>query len=210
MNLLINPLKKMKLFKKHFLLIFLIGFLSVGFVACDDSSDPDPNNTGNTNNPDGGNNNGGDGNGGDGNGGDGNGGDGNGGDGNGGDGNGGGNGGDGGDGGNDKVPALSVTAAEATEGSTLRFEFSLDFASKDDVVINTATASYGAQNGLDFVGFASKKLTISAGQTTGHIDVETIDDDEPESKEWFWLDIEQVEGATVKNNRARGTIIDND
>lgn len=114
---------------------------------------------------------------------------------------------------NDPVD-LSIADASATEGNSgqsqdLNFVVSVATSSSQPVSIDYATQPGSALADVDFAA-ASGTLTIAAGETTGLISVATIGDDNAEGTETFTLVLSNPVGATVVDNQALGTILDDE
>jgi V8-like Glu-specific endopeptidase/uncharacterized protein YegL len=117
------------------------------------------------------------------------------------------------------VPTLSLTekAISVTEGdanSNLAvFTVSLSSIATEDVVIDFATQSKASGAGTDFVD-ATGRLTIAAGESSGEIAVEILDDTEIEREELVLLNLTAVSGATFADGELRETaglnILDNE
>ncbi|NEP13050.1 MAG: DUF4347 domain-containing protein [Symploca sp. SIO2C1] len=111
---------------------------------------------------------------------------------------------------NDAAPNLSINDVTVNEGAgTATFTVTLDQASGQDVTVNFATNDDTAINPDDFTG-TNGTLTIAAGDTTGTITVDIVDDTVDEVDETFTVDITSVTNATIADNQGIGTITDND
>lgn len=111
------------------------------------------------------------------------------------------------------VPELSVQSATADEGMTLMFNVGLTIASYQDITVTYTLASGSATLTSDYSDAGSGSLSIDAGDTTGMITVNSVDDDVDEVNETFELTITAVapEGAVILPTAAvTGTITDND
>ena len=102
------------------------------------------------------------------------------------------------------TPTLSlgnqgILIAESNTGSTTAtFTVNLSSTTTEDVVIDFATRSDDAEVGTDFVENTGQ-LTISAGQTSGDITLEILDDTNVEGNETLFLDLSVVSGGTFAN-----------
>ncbi|MCA9563647.1 MAG: hypothetical protein KC561_09170, partial [Myxococcales bacterium] len=119
----------------------------------------------------------------------------------------------------DDGPVLVVNDIQVNEGDsgtpTATFTVNLTngsgqaLASVQDVTLDWATVAGTATQGSDFTG-ASGQLTISAGQTSGTIEVNLISDTTDENDETFTLDISNVDNASPSSLSATATILDDD
>ena len=107
------------------------------------------------------------------------------------------------------IPILSAENAAAVEGGVLVFAFSLDRPAGSPVTIDYRTANGTALAGTDYIA-ASGTLTLDAGETSGAVEVRTLDDDAKELEERFSLYLSSAANATVVSDVAVGTILDND
>ncbi|NER20064.1 MAG: DUF4347 domain-containing protein [Symploca sp. SIO1C2] len=110
----------------------------------------------------------------------------------------------------DAAPNLSINDLTVNEGAgTATFTVTLDAASGQDVTVNFTTNDDTAVNPDDFTG-NNGTLTIAAGETTGTITVDIVDDAIDEVDETFTVDITSATNATITDNQGIGTITDND
>ena len=106
-------------------------------------------------------------------------------------------------------PALSIADASATEGQTLSFAVTLSRAATSTVTVSYRTSNGTASSFSDYTA-ASGTLTFRAGDTRKTISVRTDDDSRDESNETFTVRLSNANGATISDDSATGTIIDND
>jgi|GEM_PF-922250 len=111
---------------------------------------------------------------------------------------------------NDPPPNLSINSVTVNEGAgTATFTVTLDQASGQDVTVNFATTGFSASSPDDFTN-TNGTLTIAAGDTTGTISVDIIDDAIDEVDEIFTVDLTGATNANIIDDQGIGTIIDND
>ena len=106
-------------------------------------------------------------------------------------------------------PVLSIEDATVVEGGRAEFEVTLSPASGQSVTVEYETSNGTAVADTDY-GSASGTLTFSAGTTTQTIRVDTHEDDIDEPDESFTLTLSSASGASLEDDIATGTIIDND
>ena len=107
------------------------------------------------------------------------------------------------------IPTLSVAHATAIEGETLAFALSLDRPAGSIVSIDYRTANGTAFAGTDYAA-AAGTLTIGAGEKTGTVEVQTLDDDAKELEEQLSLHLSSATNANLISGVVTGTILDND
>ena len=101
-------------------------------------------------------------------------------------------------------------AAPVDEGALAVFAVRLSEVSGRTVTANWRTASETATEGADFVG-AAGTVTIARGETTAHVNVVTIDDEQVEAaRETFTVTLSAPVHATLGAATATGTIVDDD
>ena len=101
---------------------------------------------------------------------------------------------------------VSVSDARGSEGSAIEFEVTLNAANDcETVTVDYATADGTAMAGTDYTA-TSGTLTFGPGETTKTINVAVTDDETSESSEAFTLNLSNVEGATLADAQATGTI----
>ena len=116
------------------------------------------------------------------------------------------------------LPLLSVSDAEATEGSAVEFTVALSKVAADAVTVQyntsdgTATSDVNATDGQDYTPAAGQTLTIAHGETEGTISISTGDDTVDEGDETFTLTLsDPSEYAELGSSvTATGTIINDD
>ena len=112
-------------------------------------------------------------------------------------------------------PTVSVSvsggdsAAEGAANATLSFDFALSISSSSATDIDYETRSGSATQNVDFTGL-SGTLTISAGTTSGSVDVSILDDSIDEPDETVEMHITSVSSGTIGTALAIGTIVDDD
>ena len=109
--------------------------------------------------------------------------------------------------------AIDTPAAAVAEGGTLRFPVTLDRAAYRDITLDYAVTG-GTAGAGDHADTGGGTLTVPAGDTTAHIDLDVVDDsvDEPdeETVEVTISNIRPVGAATPGMVTATGTITDDD
>ena len=116
---------------------------------------------------------------------------------------------------NDLPPTLSIADATATEGSGVGFVVTLSAQSEKTVTVR-ATPSVanpavdGSAVAADFTALAAGTLTFSPGSTTQRVVVQTTDDAPDEPDETFTVTLSGATNATLADDTATGTILDND
>ena len=95
------------------------------------------------------------------------------------------------------------------EGSTAEFVVTMNVPSTESVTVSYRTASDTAIEGMDYVA-ASGALTLSAGEVEKTIRVQTREDDIDEPNETFTVRLSGPVNATLADDAALGTIVDND
>ncbi|MCA8939571.1 MAG: hypothetical protein KDB07_07175, partial [Planctomycetes bacterium] len=99
----------------------------------------------------------------------------------------------------DDVPTLSLDLASVTVSEaalTLSLGYSLDFAAYQDVTFDAASADLTALAGVDFVAF-SEMVTISAGDTSGALVIDLINDVFIEADKTFNVNLSNISGAML-------------
>ena len=106
---------------------------------------------------------------------------------------------------------VSVADAEASEGGAagLSFAVTLDRAAAERVTVDYATVDGTAVAGWDY-GAASGTLTFAAGETEKTVEVSLLDDAADEADETLELVLSDPAGALLGEERATGTILDDD
>ena len=111
---------------------------------------------------------------------------------------------------NDPTPSLSIADASEDEGvGTMSFTVSLSAVSGRDVSVNYSTANGTAVAPGDYSA-TSGTLNISAGSSSGTIDVTIVDDSDNENDETFTVNLTGPVNATIADAQATGTIVDNE
>ena len=107
------------------------------------------------------------------------------------------------------LPEMSIADASAEEGEVVELAVTLDKASEDVVTVTYRTVAGTAAEGVDYTA-ATGTLTFLAGSQREAIEVATIEDQEGESDETFTVKLSAASGATLGDDTAEGTIIDDD
>jgi hypothetical protein len=114
---------------------------------------------------------------------------------------------------NDPIPSLSIDDASISEGNSgtknLNFTVRLSTASGRNVTVQYATASGTATAGADYQP-RSGTLSLTAGATTATISVPLVGDTAPELDETLLVTLTSPTNATLAENQATGTILDDD
>jgi subtilisin-like proprotein convertase family protein len=113
---------------------------------------------------------------------------------------------------NDPIPSVSIADAAISEGNSstknLNFTVRLSTASGRAVTVQYATAS-GSATGSDYQA-RSGTLTLSAGAISASISVPLLGDTSPELDESLLVTLTSPTNATLADNQATGTILDDD
>ena len=110
----------------------------------------------------------------------------------------------------DSVPGLAVEDASAEEGAReILFTAELSNGSASPVSVEWETVDGTAESGDDYAT-ATGTLTIAAGDQSATIRVEIEDDRLHEPEETFAIRFSAPEGATLADDEAVGTIVDDD
>lgn len=108
--------------------------------------------------------------------------------------------------------SISIDNPSITEGGVLAFSVTLSAPSTSSVTVNYATADGTAIAGTDYTA-TSGTLSIAAGQTSGTINVSTLDDNQTgESNEQMSVNLSKPSsGSTIAAGTGTGNIVeDND
>ena len=107
----------------------------------------------------------------------------------------------------DELPSLSITGSSVVESAgSVKFIVRLSEAFRiTDVSFDYKTSAGSASDGADYTGVATRRATISAGDSTTAIFIAIIDDDTTEDYESFDVIISNPTNATIDENRARAT-----
>ncbi len=106
--------------------------------------------------------------------------------------------------------ALSIAdLVTVGEGTTARFDVTLDPTSDRIVTVAYQTMGVTATEDVDYTG-ANGTLTFSPGESIETIDVSTTLDEIAESDETFTVTLSSPNGATLSNSSGTGTITDTD
>ncbi len=111
------------------------------------------------------------------------------------------------------LPALSISDARVNEGDTgsktLDFTVTLDRAATETVTVEWATSDGTATAGTDYTA-GNGTLTFSSGDSSKTVSVTVAGDNVDEPNETFEVTLTNPSGATLGDDTATGTIIDND
>ena len=107
------------------------------------------------------------------------------------------------------LPSLSIADASAVEGQTLSFAVTLNPAATSTVTVRYRTSNGSASSSSDYTS-ASGTLSFAAGVTRGTIRVRTTNDSRDEPIEAFIVRLSSASRATISDDSATGSIIDND
>ena len=115
----------------------------------------------------------------------------------------------------DPRPELSIADASVAEGGTAKFTVSLSAASERDVAMRWQTADGSGSDAAlaeekDYEARSDQSLTIPAGETTGEIEVRTLDDSKSEPDESFRVLLSHAPNAMLEDDEGVGTITDDD
>jgi predicted extracellular nuclease len=115
---------------------------------------------------------------------------------------------------NDDKATLSVGNVSVTEGDsgvrTATFELNLSRAIPTQVTFDVATANGSATAGTDYVARSQLGRIIDGGRTRAVFEVQVSGDAVAEADETFNVTISNVQGATLGNGSAVGTIVNDD
>lgn len=108
------------------------------------------------------------------------------------------------------VPALSIGDVQQTEGDTgsrdFVFPVTLSFASSNVVSVQFATVAGSAAAGEDYTS-ATGTLVIPAGNVSGEIRISVRGDTNVEPDQDFFVNLNNVVGATLLHAQGKGTIL---
>jgi hypothetical protein len=112
------------------------------------------------------------------------------------------------------TPAISVADVSINEGnsgtSTAVFNVSLSAATTQTVTVTYATANGTATAGTDYAAVGNTTLTFPPGTTSLPVNVIVNGDTSVESNETFLLNLSSPTNATITDNQAVGTIVNDD
>ena len=113
----------------------------------------------------------------------------------------------------DAQPTISINDVPVTEGNSgttaATFTVSLSNASHQTITVNYATADNTATAGIDYSS-ASGMLTFTPGQTSQPVNVSINVDLLNEADLTFNVNLSAATNATIADNQALGTIVDDD
>ncbi|WP_392535477.1 beta strand repeat-containing protein [Nostoc sp. C117] len=111
------------------------------------------------------------------------------------------------------LPTLSINNISVTEGNTgttnATFTVNLSAASTSAVTVNYATANGTATAGSDYTA-STGTLTFNPGNTSKTISVIVAGDTRFEPNETFFVNLSNATNATIADNQALGTILNDD
>ena len=114
---------------------------------------------------------------------------------------------------NNTLPVLSIADAQGSEGEAIQFTVTLSPASTQAVTVSYQTSGDTATEDTDYTA-ASGTLTISAGDTTETISVQTTEDTSLEGHETFQLTLSSATNTKLDGGASTlvvtGTIQDDD
>lgn len=115
---------------------------------------------------------------------------------------------------NDDSAVLSIADASMTEGasgqSTMSFQIRLSNPQPNPVTFDIATGNGTAQGGSDFVARNQVGRFLDTGRSSQIFEVQVLGDAAVESNETFQVVISNVQGATLGDGSAVGTIVNDD
>ncbi len=110
-------------------------------------------------------------------------------------------------------PQISINDMSIVEGetgtTTGRFVVSLNSKSAARITVKYTTANNTALAGEDYTA-KTGTVTFLPGQTRKVISIPIIGDQKVETNENFWVNLRSPVNAVINDNRARGTIVNND
>ena len=108
-------------------------------------------------------------------------------------------------------PGVSIADARVEEaaGAVLAFAVTLSRSTGQDVTVDYATSDGTAEAGADYTA-TSGTLTMSAGSTSGTIEVPVLDDAHDDDDETLTLTLSNPTNAVITDGTATGTIDNND
>ena len=107
-------------------------------------------------------------------------------------------------------PAVSIDDVTVIEGVSAQFNVSLDKTWSSDVTVDWSTADGTATAGSDYTGQSNRTVTITAGQQSATVTVQTTDDSDDEPNETFTVTLSNPANATLGAATGEATITDND
>ncbi|MFA6985157.1 MAG: Calx-beta domain-containing protein [Arenimonas sp.] len=111
-------------------------------------------------------------------------------------------------------PTLSIADVSIAEGNagtkTMSFTVTMSAAQSGPVYFDIATANGTAAAGSDYVAKTATRLRIPAGNTSKPVVVTIVGDTAAESDETFTVNLSDAIGATIVDNQAVGTIVNDD
>ena len=110
----------------------------------------------------------------------------------------------------DGMPTVTVADATGPEGASLAFEVTLSPASSREVSLRYEVTEGTATENDDYRGALSGPLTFAPGETSKEVALELVDDAVAEEDETVTLALSDVQGGTLADGVATGTITDND
>ncbi len=115
---------------------------------------------------------------------------------------------------NDDVAVLSIADASIVEGAsgqaTMSFQIRLSSPQPNPVSFDIATGNGTAQGGSDFISRDQVGRFLDAGRSSQVFEVQVLGDTNVEADETFQAVISNVQGATLGDGNAVGTIVNDD
>ena len=106
-------------------------------------------------------------------------------------------------------PPLAIADAEVTEGGMATFVVTLGPGATGQVTVDYQTQDGTATEDSDYMG-ETGTLIFAPGELTQRVEVQTIDDTDQEQAETFTVLLSGESGATLTDDIATGTILDDD
>lgn len=115
---------------------------------------------------------------------------------------------------NQPLPSVSVSNISQPEGNggttNFRFAVKLSRASAQAVTISYSTLEGTAKNGDDFTAVNNLSVTLQPNETEKAVTIAVVADDARESDETFTLMLTGAVNATIQQQTAEGTIVNDD
>ncbi len=109
-----------------------------------------------------------------------------------------------------ETPQVSIDDASGSEGGSIVFTVRLNRILGGDVTFNYQTANNSATAPTDYTAILPTAGTITAGNISTTITVNTIEDTDEEGNETILVLLSAISGATFADDQATGTIVDDD
>jgi RHS repeat-associated protein len=112
------------------------------------------------------------------------------------------------------TPTLSINDVSVTEGDSgtqnANFTVTLSQASGQTVTVQYSTANNTATAPSDYTAVSNQMLTIAPGSTSATISIAVVGDTIDEFDETYFVTLSNAVNATIADNQAVGTILDDD